>query len=235
MGSSITACVVEYLSHDTPLGKIFKVNIEDIVLEAGLYGKLWDMNVNIIQKYVSTHSWMFHTILYNYKCNITISSPHSELHPQREGYRAIMELAVEFHSKAATLKSINRVRMAFGVVHLSDITMSNGKGLDQSFIKNKDYRPYRNRHSWPNKHHVKGTDFTVWKRFLKCIYKLNNLRLYQSLRTWHIVEDWYNNWDWYTTTTGAFLYQHINRGVWHRHFKKIHTHHSLKTAFILCY
>ena len=87
------------------------------------------MNVYIIKKYFSTHSWMFYTILYNYKCNITISSPHGELHPQREGDRAISELAIEFHSKAANLKSINRARMAFGVVHLSDITMSNGKRL----------------------------------------------------------------------------------------------------------
>ena len=106
-----------------------------------------------------------------------------------------MELAVEFHIKAATLKVINRVRMAFGVVHLSDITILNGKRLEQSVINNKNYRPYRNRHSWLSNHHVKGTDFTVWKRFLKWIYNLNHLRLYHSLKTWHIVEDWYINWD----------------------------------------
>ena len=52
MGTSRTACVVEQLEHNTPLGKIFRVNIEDLVVESGLYGHIWDMDMEYLQKYV---------------------------------------------------------------------------------------------------------------------------------------------------------------------------------------
>ena len=46
MGTSRTACVVEQLAHNTPLGKFFRVNIKDLIIDAGLYGKLWDMDIS---------------------------------------------------------------------------------------------------------------------------------------------------------------------------------------------
>ena len=62
MGTSRTACVVKQLKHNTPLGKIIRVNIEDIVVESGLFGHIWDMDMGYLKQYVSHHSWMFHTV-----------------------------------------------------------------------------------------------------------------------------------------------------------------------------
>ena len=73
---------------------------------------------------------MFQTVLYKIKYNYSKSSSHGELQPQREGGIVIMELKTEFYSKTTSRKIMNRVRMAFGLVHLSDMTMSNGKYLE---------------------------------------------------------------------------------------------------------
>ena len=96
MGTSRTACVVEQLAHNTPLGKFFRVNIEDLIIDAGLYGKLWDMDISSTKQYISTHSWMFHTIAYNASYDVKISSPHATLGPHRHGDKAIMQLAIDF-------------------------------------------------------------------------------------------------------------------------------------------
>ena len=40
MGTSRTAFLVEHLAHDTPLGIIFRINIEDLVVDSGKFGKL---------------------------------------------------------------------------------------------------------------------------------------------------------------------------------------------------
>ena len=147
------------------MGKILKVNIEDLVLEAGLYGLLWHMNVDFISKYVSHHSWLFATIKYNYDHNITLHVKHSTLEPQRCNDHSIMSLAMHFSTNASDLRSINRVRMQLNIIHLSDITTANGIGLEKGFLK-RSYSPHRNDFLWPLKHKVRPQDFTIWRRFL---------------------------------------------------------------------
>ena len=46
MSTVRTTCLIEQLAHNTPLGEIIRINIEDIVTEAGLYGSLWKMNTD---------------------------------------------------------------------------------------------------------------------------------------------------------------------------------------------
>ena len=53
MGTSRSACVVEQLLHNTPLGNIIRVNIEDVVVESGLYGHIWDMDIKYIYSNMS--------------------------------------------------------------------------------------------------------------------------------------------------------------------------------------
>ena len=56
MGTSRTSILVEHVFRDTPLGKNIRVCIEDIVLDAGLYGLIWDMKFHDIEKYIESHS-----------------------------------------------------------------------------------------------------------------------------------------------------------------------------------
>ena len=56
MGTSRSAYMVEQLQYNMPLGKILRINIEDVVVESGLYGPIWDMDMEYVQKYLSQHS-----------------------------------------------------------------------------------------------------------------------------------------------------------------------------------
>ena len=111
MGTSRTAIVVEQVTHKTPLGKIILINIEDIIVDTGLHGPVWDMPFDMIKKYIMSHSWMYAVLEYNFKHNINIAVPHGTLEPAREREISIMELASIFYPKTSELRSINRVRI----------------------------------------------------------------------------------------------------------------------------
>ena len=78
--------IVEQVHRRTTIGNYILQNIEDMVLETGLYAPLWSMPFNIIKVYVATHSLIFHAIECNFTNDISISVTHGELHPQRRGY-----------------------------------------------------------------------------------------------------------------------------------------------------
>ena len=94
------------------------------------------MPFNDISKYVDKHSLIYNALKYHNENDIVISTPHGTILPQREGDKAIMHLAVTKYNERATLRAINRVRMAFGVNHLSDICSANGSTLNTHIFYN---------------------------------------------------------------------------------------------------
>ena len=53
--------------------------IEDLVLEAGLYGPLWNMHFEAVSRYVQKHSLIYSMWEYNHEHDITISTKYGEL------------------------------------------------------------------------------------------------------------------------------------------------------------
>ena len=153
------------------------INIEDLVQETGLYGPLWDMDMETCSKYVSHHSWIFHTCLYNFTHKVKLQQSHSCLTPRRINDHSIMAIAINTYSDKATLRSINKVRMLHNVYHLSDITCADGRSINKLCWAPRASNNVRNDHIWPSKHHVTQRDFTCWRKFLRSIYTIDSLRL----------------------------------------------------------
>ena len=65
-------------------------NIEDIILDTGLFGSVWNIDTAKVGKYISKHSWMYATIAYNKENDINLSIPHGQLKPKREKSKEIM-------------------------------------------------------------------------------------------------------------------------------------------------
>ena len=103
----------------------------------------------------------FATVGYNFHNDIKINILHDVLGPQRLHDQSLMTLALTFSVNASDLKSINRVRMKYKVIHLSDIATADGRSLEQKFLRDKDYQPQRNSFQWPMKHRVTVTDYGV--------------------------------------------------------------------------
>ena len=70
-------------------------NIEDIVVNPGLFGKIWDMPVTDIPKYIETHSWVYAVQSYNAAHNIVLIISHGTNQPKRKMDRAIMYIALD--------------------------------------------------------------------------------------------------------------------------------------------
>ena len=175
---------------------------------------------------------MYHTLLYNHQHNIDISSAHATIEAQRTGDRAIMDIAREHFTAASDLKSINRVRMKYGVIHISDITTANGISLYQNYLTDKLYESSRNTHGWPKKHNVVAADYTIWRKLLKWIFPLGNYKLYSRLQDWLIEENWLKSWDWYAPNTSEFIYHKQTEEIWHRHLKRKNGHHTYHSEFL---
>ena len=228
-GTTRTTALIEHSFRSTPLGKMMKILIEDIIQEIGLYGPLWNMNFDNCSKWISDHSWIFHTCKYNWDNKINISIKHTELLPQRINDHSIMAAANTLYSNKSTLRSINRVRMLHKIYHLSDITTANGNSLDPSFLKSREFDGSRNQHAWPLKHHVTKSDYSRWRKFVKIIYSADSLQLPTKLKNWTISTSvLLQSWDWFTTTDREFLFHRAN-DKWHRHLLKPTTHRSYYT------
>ena len=235
MGTSRTACLVDQIGKETQLGVIMKCNIEDLVLDAGLFGSLWTAPVIHISKYVATHSWLYATIKYNSDNDIELSLPHGYLHPQRGNDKAIMQCAIEFFDSVSELRAVNRVRVQKNVVSLADISLSNGSGLDKRFLFSTENIIKRNSYKWPTKHHVTSADYNVWRKLLTWIFPLGNYKLQDRLLKWDDEVNWVDNWDWFTSDSKEFLFHQQDNGHWHRHLILPHSHRSYYSDYLVLF
>jgi len=112
MGTARTSVLVEHVFRNTPLGNGIRVCIEDIVIDAGLYGLIWKMKFYEIKKYIEGHSWVFAILEYNNKHKIALNVDHGVLNKKRDGDKSIMSLASTYFTKVADLRAINRIRFS---------------------------------------------------------------------------------------------------------------------------
>ena len=165
-----------------------------MVLDTGLYGLLWHQNFPAYSSWTSQHSWIYHVCEFNYTHEIRLNIAHAELKPRREGDQSIMAAAYHYFNSAAELRAINRVRMLHGVVNVSDITAADGRKLDHVFLVSNAFEGKRNDYSWPSKHHVVSSDYTLWRKAMEFLSP-DNLQLRQALGNWIIASDteWTDN------------------------------------------
>jgi len=71
MGTARVAMLVDHCWRNTPTRKFLRLNIEDIVLESGLYGPLWDQNYKMYSSWCQTDTWIFQVCKFNADHHIT--------------------------------------------------------------------------------------------------------------------------------------------------------------------
>ena len=216
MGTSRTSLLVEQLFRGTPLEFYMKVVIEDLVMDAGKYGLLWDTPFPIITKYIDNHSWVFAVLEYNHLHNITITSKHQEIVMQRANDTSIMTAASIYYEKGSILKAINRVRQGHQYYSHSDICTSDGNNIDERYIQKFVCGAIRNNYCWPSKTKISVNDYRVWNKFLKYLCRDITWVLVDPLGEWnlHTTSDWIQNWDWFIYQHNRQLYHEINGKTW---------------------
>ena len=234
-GTARTAALVEHCCRQTPTGMQIHLCIEDLILEAGYFGLLWQMPFQIFANWVSTHSWVFSVCEYNFANEITLNTDHAKLLPKRTNDKPIMALVANHFDSSSALSAINRVRMFHGVVSLADITTADGRFLNDEFLCPSEFDGRRNDFLWPIDHHVSGADFTWWRKAMEFLFPAHNLSLIQPLGTCIIdkEEDWLSHWDWFVPADRSFLYRQVGENFWHRHLRKEGTNRSYHLQYLL--
>jgi hypothetical protein len=234
-GTARIAALTEHVLRRTPTGKQILICIEDMTLDTGLYGLLWDMPFPKYSKWVDKQSWIYSICEYNHQHNITIQCPHPKINPSRVQDRSIMEYVSSFISNTSELRAINRVRQFHGIVHISDITSADGYFLNPEFLCSAEFDGRRNDYLWPTKHHVTSSDYTSWRRALEQLFPVNPLQLVNPLGTWILDEalQWTKHWDWFSSTSSDFLFRQVGEDSWRRHVKIEGTRRSYHTQFLL--
>ena len=234
-GTIRIAALVEHMLRKTPTGSQILMCVEDLALDAGLYGLLWDMPFHTYSVWVEKHSWIDSIVEYAYDHNIRINCKHSTLHPERQGDRSIMECVSAYNTNTSDLRAINRVRQLHGVVHLSDIASADGGFLNSECFCPSQFDGRRNDYLWPIRHHVTRADYTPWRRAMEHLFPVNPLHLIIPLGRWLLQDDpdWLNNWDWFLTPDREFLIRQVGEDTWRRHLRVPGTARAYQQAFLL--
>ena len=234
-GTARVSALVEHVLRQTPTGKQILICIEDMVLDAGMYGLLWNMPFDKYSKWVEQSSWIYAICEYNHTHHISIQCPHPTLQPARTRDRSIMECVSSLISNTSELRAINRVRQFHGVVHLSDIASADGYFLNPEFLCSAEFDGRRNDYLWPTKHHILPSDYTSWRRALEQLFPVNPLQLVNPLGTWILEQDiqWKQHWDWFVSETEDRLYRQVGEDSWRRHIKIPGTRRSFHTRFLV--
>ena len=227
-GTSRTAMLVEQIFKRTTTGKLLLTCVEDLILEAGLYGSLWRMPFSLVSQYAQRHSLIYDIWKYMFENDICISTPHGELSPQRHGDVSIMDLASQHYTDTTSLNSIQRVRMAAGIIHLSDLCAADGKTLDTRYLQTNLPPPSKNRHDWPHKHHTTRHDMAKWRKFVRKVFVLDSKYLLKQLGPWIPMEitAWRESWDYFLSPDKELLWHRIDSDKWSRHLRKPHSRRS---------
>ena len=217
-GTSRISILSEQIYQKSTTGMMLLQNIEDMALEIGLYGLIWNHPFEFISKYVARHSYIYHILQYNHENNISLSIPHTTLEPNRQRDESIMSIASQFFSNCSDLRSIQKVRMTLEIVHLSDITTADGSRLDQKYLTPKLCKSHKNCYDWPQKHQVNSKDISMWRKLLGYVSPLEAKSLSMALGNWNNMSkhNWTKTWDFFTDVNREFLYQNNGNSRWSR-------------------
>lgn len=198
---------------ESPTQSLLQLNIEQFVLEAGLFGSIWHLpTLKKALKWCSSHSWIHHTAVFLVKHDIQISPRHFELKAQRRGDKAIMDVVSTLPFTSTDLRKINEVRMLHCVISLSDLVTADGRRLDPVFLHRTAFEGDRNTFLWPSKHNVTNSEYNVWIRAMHLLFPQGR-NTHHPLYQWELdsASSWLEHWNWFRSNDGSkLLYREDN-------------------------
>ena len=125
LGATHLSLVAQFFNTDTDLGRLIEAYLECLTVELGLtrchlsYNKIKDSDC-------ATKSWMKYLWKYCLTCNIIIKRNTSFSRVKCVNNRNLMKYFIGNGYHGIQLAAINRCRLFFQAIHLSDITSDDG-------------------------------------------------------------------------------------------------------------
>ena len=139
---------------------------EAFMIEVGVYGNMFALDWSKYKCLATEHTWYYNLWELCHRLGVTIELEKKQyMGPVREGDKSIIQIAMDRGMGSAQLEMINTVRKHLGLLHVSDLTLCDGKTLcDGLFDQSRDERSQSN-FQFPRER-PSGKDFRVWKFFV---------------------------------------------------------------------
>ena len=220
-GNSHVISIIENLWKDSLTGFFIKSNLEQLRLEIGENGNVFEKKYTNYKPFLLTESWIQNTWEYCSKHHITLAENTANLNLRRHRDSCIMEKVRQYGTfSPADLKKFNSCRMYLRVFSLSDIAESNGHRISHEAwkgIRNPlTDRSYNT--SWPIWENPSKLAWAQWRKILRRVFCPTRERcLARPLGAWKNEFSCGTSWQWFEDLSDdTILYQRIDN-TWSRH------------------
>ena len=95
-----------------------------------------------------------------------------------------MQLATIHFPDKFSLRSIQRVRIVTGIIHLSDLYSADGRALDTQYLNTNLPPTSNNSYEWPVKYHINRHDMAKWRKFVRKLFAIDEKYLATPSGPW---------------------------------------------------
>ena len=189
--------IVDQSWHNTPAGVLMKANLEAVKIEAGLYGSLFDQDVEVTW-FNTRHSLIIETYKFCIRHNIIFEEPGTSMSQNCRNDESIMAMFVGHGCSKEELIILNRCRLACRVTSISDVAEGNGMFLAQNWVSDHHLPRQIGSKEWPSQGKPTRRDWSLWKTLLQRVTcRPGGKRLRTSLGLWTLSNEQYTQWDWF--------------------------------------
>ena len=153
--------LIENGHKDSLIGQLIRTSYEQLAVETGLPGEIFDWDYEEWKQAITTQLWMTETWKFCSEHGIQVRTGHEQkLQPRRRQDRYLM---AEFHArgfKDFQLGRINRCRLYLQVVTIGDIASMNGRNIKIDALEGKRNEYYRRKEiDWPEQPKPSANDW----------------------------------------------------------------------------
>lgn len=196
----------------TEVGHLIKTNIEAAKLEAGIYGSLFDSELEVTW-FNTTNSWIINTYKFCREHGIAFDEDCASLGPNCQGDQSLMTSFAQAGYSAEQLLVLNRCRLYAQVISLSDLSDGKGTRLLLHSYKGPCKMGMEYHYEWPAQGKPPPKDWTFWIHAIKTTFANSGESLSTKLGAW--CPDTQLLWTEYLDMEGVLYVNQL--GKWHRY------------------
>ena len=213
-GTRRILALMEQLWHGTPTAQLLLTNLEALALEIGMYGSMFDLPSQAPFRWAtSPKSWLIAVLKFAIDNQIHLNLTLHWLKPSRLNDVALMDSFAKFNSNSTDLLRLNRVRLWYHIVSLSDICTADGLYVEPYHLGHHglDALGFNrfSKYDWANQQRPQRTDFKLFRDTIRtCFCHDQSWRLQKPLGPWtQPTEDYIKDWNWfYSASSGQLLF-----------------------------
>ena len=168
----------------TEIGELIKVNLEGVKLEAGIYGSIFDTDVEITWMNTKS-SYIMETQKFCQEHGICFDEPGASLQPNCHHDESLMEAFSKQAFSTEQLQTLNRCRLYCRVISLSDVSDGWGKHLLTQSMSNPVRWDDLYQYQWPEQGRPPRTEWNFWIKALHSTFTRTGRALFHSLGQWN--------------------------------------------------